>query len=84
MSRSRENGSTIVGDSLNLTCTLKCPGDLAEVQWFKNGDPIQQSEPVLIFSRVTAKYSGNYSCSLRNFKMSVSEEFTIYIQGWLN
>ncbi|KAK2902728.1 hypothetical protein Q8A67_007441 [Cirrhinus molitorella] len=80
MSRSRENGSTIVGDSLNLTCTLKCPGHLAEVQWYKNGDPIQQSEPVLTFSRVTAKDSGNYSCSLRNFKTTVSEEFTIYIE----
>ncbi|XP_073703857.1 uncharacterized protein [Garra rufa] len=80
MSRSRANGSTIVGDSLNLTCTLNCPGDLAEVQWFKNGDPIQQSEPVLTFSRVTAEDTGNYSCSLRNFKTTVSEEFTIYIE----
>ncbi|KAF4102907.1 carcinoembryonic antigen-related cell adhesion molecule 6-like [Onychostoma macrolepis] len=79
MSRSRENGSTIVGDSLNLTCTLKC-GDLAEAQWFKNGDLIQQSDPVLTFSRVTAQDSGNYSCSLRNFKTTVSEEFTIYIE----
>ncbi|XP_050986273.1 uncharacterized protein LOC127177825 isoform X1 [Labeo rohita] len=81
MSRSRENGSTVVGDSLNLTCTLDCPGKLTEVQWFKNGDPIQQSEPVLTFSRVTAKDSGNYSCSLRNFKTTVSEEFTIYIEA---
>ncbi|XP_050987495.1 uncharacterized protein LOC127178576 [Labeo rohita] len=80
MSRSSENGSTIVGDSLNLTCTLDCPGDLTEVQWFKNGDPIQQSEPVLTFRRVTAKDSGNYSCSLRNFKTTVSEEFTVYIE----
>ncbi|KAL1259864.1 hypothetical protein QQF64_010441 [Cirrhinus molitorella] len=80
MSRSRENESTIVGDSLNLTCTLNCPGHLAEVQWYKNGDPIQQSEPVLTFSRVTAKDSGNYSCSLRNFKTTVSEEITIYIE----
>ncbi len=84
MSRSRENGSTIVGDSLNLTCTLNCSGDLAEVQWFKNDDLIQQSDPVLTFSRITAKDSGNYSCSLRNFKTTVSEEFTIYIEGWLN
>ncbi|XP_050986275.1 uncharacterized protein LOC127177826 isoform X1 [Labeo rohita] len=80
MSRSSKNGSTIVGDSLNLTCTLDCPGDLTEVQWFKNGDPIQQSEPVLTFRRVTAKDSGNYSCSLRNFKTTESEEFTIYIE----
>ncbi|XP_016315584.1 uncharacterized protein LOC107668278 [Sinocyclocheilus anshuiensis] len=80
MSRSRENGSTIVGDSLNLTCTLSCSGNLADVQWFKNGDPIQHSEPVLTFSRVTAEDSGNYSCSLRNFKTTVSEEITIYIE----
>uniref|UniRef100_A0A8C2G084 Sc:d156 n=1 Tax=Cyprinus carpio TaxID=7962 RepID=A0A8C2G084_CYPCA len=80
ISRSRENGSTIVGDSLSLTCTLSCSGNLADVQWFKNGDPIQQSEPVLTFSRVTAKDSGNYSCSLRNFKTTVSKEITIYIE----
>ncbi|KAK2902727.1 hypothetical protein Q8A67_007440 [Cirrhinus molitorella] len=53
----------------------------SEVQWYKNGDPIQQSEPVLTFSRVTAKDSGNYSCSLRNFKTTVSEEITIYIEA---
>uniref|UniRef100_A0A673KW32 Uncharacterized LOC107717355 n=1 Tax=Sinocyclocheilus rhinocerous TaxID=307959 RepID=A0A673KW32_9TELE len=80
MCRSRENGSTIPGDSLILSCTLNCSGKLAEVQWFKNGDPIQQSEPVLTFSRITAKDSGNYSCSLRNFKTTLSEEFTIYIE----
>ncbi|XP_059423170.1 uncharacterized protein LOC132157941 [Carassius carassius] len=80
MWRSREHGSTIPGDSLSLTCTLNCSGSLAEVQWFKNGDPIQQSDPVLTFSRITAKDSGNYSCSLRNFKTTVSEEFTIYIE----
>ncbi|XP_016379546.1 uncharacterized protein LOC107717353 [Sinocyclocheilus rhinocerous] len=80
MCRSRENGSTIPGDSLILSCTLNCSGNLAEVQWFKNGDPIQQSEPVLTFSRITAKDSGNYSCSLRNFKTTVSEEFTVYIE----
>lgn len=84
MSRSRENGSIIVGDSLNLTCKLDCPGNLAEVQWFKNGELMQHSAPVLIFSSVTTKDSGNYSCSLRNFKSSVSEEFRIYIEGWLN
>ncbi|XP_052433798.1 uncharacterized protein LOC127974502 [Carassius gibelio] len=80
MWRSRENGSTKPGDSLNLTCTLNCSGSLAEVQWFKNGDLIQQSDPVLTFSRITAKDSGNYSCSLRNFKTTVSEEFTISIE----
>uniref|UniRef100_A0A672MD15 Sc:d156 n=1 Tax=Sinocyclocheilus grahami TaxID=75366 RepID=A0A672MD15_SINGR len=71
MCRSRENGSTIPGDLLILTCTLNCSGNLAEVQWFQNGDPIQQSEPVLTFSRITAKDSGNYSCSLRNFKTTI-------------
>ncbi|XP_026083905.1 uncharacterized protein LOC113059556 isoform X2 [Carassius auratus] len=80
MSRSRENGSTIVGDSLNLTCTLSCSGNLADVQWFKNRDLIRHSEPVLTFSRITAEDSGNYSCSLRNFKTTVSEEITIYIE----
>ncbi|XP_052474075.1 uncharacterized protein LOC128030457 [Carassius gibelio] len=80
MSRSRGNGSTIVGDSLNLTCTLSCSGNLADVQWFKNRDLIRHSEPVLTFSRITAEDSGNYSCSLRNFKTTVSEEITIYIE----
>ncbi|XP_026083907.1 cell adhesion molecule 2-like [Carassius auratus] len=80
MNRSRENGSTIVGDSLNLTCTLSCSGNLADVQWFKNRDLIRHSEPVLTFSRVTAEDSGSYSCSLRNFKTTLSEEITIHIE----
>ncbi|XP_043117469.1 uncharacterized protein LOC122360714 [Puntigrus tetrazona] len=81
MSRSRVNGGTIVGDSVNLTCTLNCSDHLSEVRWFKNGDLIQHSEPVLTFTRITAKDSGNYSCSLRNFRNAVSEEFTIYIEA---
>ncbi|ROL53119.1 hypothetical protein DPX16_14132 [Anabarilius grahami] len=75
MTRSRENG-----DSLNLTCKLDCSGNL-EVQWFKNGKLMQHSHPVLTFSSVTTKDSGNYSCSLRNFKTTVSEEFRIHIEG---
>ncbi|KAK9971149.1 hypothetical protein ABG768_027040 [Culter alburnus] len=76
---SRENGSIVVGDSLSLTCKLDCR-NLSEVQWFKNGDPIQYSHPILTFSGVTTKDSGNYSCSLRNFKTTVSEELRIYIE----
>lgn len=83
MTRSRDNGSIIVGDSLSLTCTLDC-SNLDEVLWFKNDEPMKHSDPILSFSSVTTKDSGNYSCSLRNFKTTVSEEFTIYIEGWLN
>ncbi|XP_067255181.1 uncharacterized protein sc:d156 [Chanodichthys erythropterus] len=80
MTRSRENGSIIFGDSLNLTCKLNCSGNLAEVQWFKNSELVQHSDPVLTFSSITAKDSGSYSCSLRNFKTTVSEEFRIHIE----
>ncbi|XP_056114394.1 uncharacterized protein LOC130090812 [Rhinichthys klamathensis goyatoka] len=79
MTRSRDNGSIIVGDSLSLTCTLDC-SNLDEVQWFKNEEPMTHSEPILTFSSVTTEDSGNYSCSLRNFKTTVSEEFRIYIE----
>lgn len=64
-------------------CTLDC-SNLDEVQWFKNDEPMKHSNPILTFSSVTTKDSGNYSCSLRNFKTTVSEEFRICIEGWLN
>ncbi|KAK7146977.1 hypothetical protein R3I94_009732 [Phoxinus phoxinus] len=40
---------------------------------------MKHSDPILSFSSVTTKDSGNYSCSLRNFK-TVSEEFRIDIE----
>ncbi|CAM4703510.1 unnamed protein product [Leuciscus chuanchicus] len=41
---------------------------------------MKHSDPILTLSNVTTKDSGNYSCSLRNFKTTVSEEFRIYIE----
>ncbi|XP_052002488.1 B-cell receptor CD22-like [Xyrauchen texanus] len=80
MTSSRENGTIKVGDSLNLTCRVNCPGKLTEVQWFKSGEPIHQSDAILTFSSVTSQDSGNYSCSLRNFKTTLSEEFRLYVE----
>ncbi|XP_056332132.1 hepatic and glial cell adhesion molecule-like [Danio aesculapii] len=80
MSRSRINGSTITGDSVNLSCSLDCPDDLSEVQWFKNGELMKQTNPILIFNSIIAEDSGNYSCSLRNFTNTLSKEFSIYIE----
>jgi len=82
MTRSRDTGSIIVGDSLNLTCTLDC-SNLDKVQWFKDDELMTHSDPILTFSSVTTKDSGNYSCSLRNFKTTLSEQYRIYIEGWL-
>ncbi|XP_039506723.1 uncharacterized protein sc:d156 isoform X2 [Pimephales promelas] len=79
MTRLRDTGSIIVGDSLNLTCTLDC-SNLDKVQWFKDDEPMTHSDPILTFSSVTTKDSGNYSCSLRNFKTTVSEQYRIYIK----
>ncbi|XP_073782620.1 uncharacterized protein isoform X2 [Danio rerio] len=80
MSKPRINGSTITGDSVNLTCSLDCTDDLSEVQWFKNGELMKETNSILIFNSITAKDSGNYSCSLRNFTNTLSEEFSIYIE----
>ncbi|XP_051575842.1 HEPACAM family member 2-like isoform X2 [Myxocyprinus asiaticus] len=80
MTSSRENGTIKVGDSLNLTCRVNCSGKLTEVQWFKNGEPIHQSDPIITFSSVTSQDSGNYSCSMRNFKTTLSEEFRLYVE----
>lgn len=82
MSRSRDNGSIIVGDSLNLTCTpVSCPGYSLELQWFKDNKPTEDSGPILTFIRVTPKDSGNYSCALKNFESSESEQITLYVEG---
>ncbi|NP_001116084.2 uncharacterized protein LOC100142634 precursor [Danio rerio] len=80
MSRSRINGSTITGDSVNLTCSLDCPNDLSEVQWFKNGELMKQTNPILIFNNITAEDSGKYSCSLTNFTNTLSGGFSMYIE----
>jgi len=82
MTRLRDTGSIIVGDSLNLTCTFNC-SNLDKVQWFKDDELMTHSDPILTLSSVTTKDSGNYSCSLRNFKTTLSEQYRIYIEGWL-
>ncbi|XP_056332128.1 sialoadhesin [Danio aesculapii] len=67
------NGA-ITGDSVNLTCSLDCPGNLSEVQWFKNGELMKQTNPILILNGLPAENSGNYSCSLRKFTNPLSGE----------
>nr|CAM73184.1 unnamed protein product [Danio rerio] len=80
MSRSRTNGRTIIGDSVNLTCSLDCTNNLSEVQWFKNGELMKQINPILILNSITAEDFGNYSCSLRNFTNTLSGGFSIYLE----
>ncbi|XP_073782623.1 uncharacterized protein [Danio rerio] len=75
---------TITGDSVNLTCSLDCPGGLSEVQWFRNGELMKQTNPILILNNITAEDSENYSCSLKKFTNSlpgknVSEFTTLLI-----
>ncbi|XP_073781774.1 uncharacterized protein isoform X2 [Danio rerio] len=65
---------TMTGDSVNLTCSLDCPGGLSEVQWFKNGELMKQTNPILILNNITAEDSENYSCSLKKFTNTLSGE----------
>ncbi|XP_057196615.1 HEPACAM family member 2-like isoform X2 [Triplophysa rosa] len=81
MSRSRDNGSITVGESLNLTCTVSCPGHSPELQWFKDNEPTKNSGPILTLKSVNHKDSGNYSCALKNFKSSESEQISLYVEG---
>lgn len=81
MSRSRDNGSITVGDSLNLTCTVSCPGHSTELQWFKDNEPTTNSGPILTFKSVNHKDSGNYSCALKFFKSSESKQISLYVEG---
>ncbi|XP_056332131.1 sialoadhesin-like isoform X2 [Danio aesculapii] len=69
----------IPGDSVNLTCSLDCPGGLSEVQWFKNGELMKQTNPILILNGLPAENSGNYSCSLRKFTNPLSGETLLII-----
>ncbi|XP_065095952.1 uncharacterized protein [Paramisgurnus dabryanus] len=76
-----DNENITVGDSLNLTCTVSCPGHLPELQWLKDHQTIPHTGPILTFKSVTPKDSGNYSCSLKNFKLSESEQIGLYVEG---
>nr|XP_055066906.1 uncharacterized protein LOC129448500 isoform X2 [Misgurnus anguillicaudatus] len=81
MTRLGDNENITVGDSLNLTCTVSCPGHLPELQWLKDHKTIPHTGPILIFRSVTPEDSGNYSCSLKNFKSSESEQIGLYVKG---
>lgn len=78
-----DNENITVGDSLNLTCTVSCPGHLPELQWFKDHKTIPHTGPILTFTNVTPEDSGNYSCSLKNFKLSESEQIRLYVEGFV-
>ncbi|XP_055067967.2 myelin-associated glycoprotein, partial [Misgurnus anguillicaudatus] len=84
MAKLGDNENITVGDSLNLTCTVSCPGHLPDLQWLKDHTTIPHSGPILIFRSVTLKDSGNYSCSLKNFKLSESEQIRLNVKGMLN
>ncbi|XP_065095954.1 sialoadhesin-like [Paramisgurnus dabryanus] len=75
-----DNENITVGDSLNLTCNVSCPGHVPELQWFKDHKTIPDTGPILTFTNVTPEDSGNYSCSLKNFKSSESEQIRLYVE----
>nr|XP_055067690.1 uncharacterized protein LOC129448979 [Misgurnus anguillicaudatus] len=81
MAKLGDNENITVGDSLNLTCTVSCPGHLPDLQWLKDHTTIPHSGPILIFRSVTLKDSGNYSCSLKNFKLSESEQIRLNVKA---
>nr|XP_055067967.1 myelin-associated glycoprotein-like [Misgurnus anguillicaudatus] len=81
MTKLGDNENITVGDSLNLTCNVSCPGHLPELQWLKDHQTIPHTGPILTFRSVTPEDSGNYSCSLKNFKSSESEQIRLYVEG---
>ncbi|TKS82748.1 Sialoadhesin Sialic acid-binding [Collichthys lucidus] len=53
------------GEAVTLSCTARCTFHQLEVTWMKDGHALPETGPALRLSSLTAKDSGNYTCSLK-------------------
>ncbi|XP_053530758.1 carcinoembryonic antigen-related cell adhesion molecule 2 isoform X2 [Ictalurus punctatus] len=75
------NGTLKQGDSLNLTCDVKCTQSSSQFVWSKNNERLNTSGRVLHFPAVTVRDSGNYTCTWKTNMTSGSETISLLVEG---
>ncbi|XP_074540228.1 sialoadhesin-like [Halichoeres trimaculatus] len=77
---SRSGGEVTEGENFSLTCTSVCTFHQLEVTWFKNGQVLPETGPVLRLTPLTAMHSGNYSCALKTNGRTQSLPFSLKVE----
>ncbi|KAF1388571.1 hypothetical protein PFLUV_G00091680 [Perca fluviatilis] len=78
---SRDDGEFKRGEEVTLNCTTICSIHQLEVTWFRDGSNLSESGPALHLSYLTAKDSGNYTCSLKKNKRTLSEPYSLHVEA---
>ncbi|TSY27751.1 Sialic acid-binding Ig-like lectin 15 [Bagarius yarrelli] len=76
------NGTLKQGDSVNLTCDVNCTNTSSQFMWSKNNQPLNTSGPLLHFPSLTAKDSGNYTCTWRTNETSGSKWISVQVEDF--
>ncbi|KAF4076174.1 hypothetical protein AMELA_G00227280 [Ameiurus melas] len=74
-------GTLKQGDSLNLTCDVKCTQSSSQFVWSKNNERLNTSGPILHFPAVTVRDSGNYTCTWETKETSGYKTISLHVEG---
>ncbi|KAL7393255.1 hypothetical protein ABVT39_008638 [Epinephelus coioides] len=69
------------GESLTLKCNAMCPFHQLEVTWFRDGNTLPETGPTLQLGPLAAKDSGNYTCGLKNNNHTLSQPYSLHVEG---
>lgn len=69
------------GQTLTLDCTSGCTFHQLEVTWFRDGHALSESGPTLQLGPLTAKDSGNYTCSLKTDTNTSSQVYRLFVEA---
>ena len=79
---SRDDGEFKRGEEVTLNCSSAiCTIHQLEVSWFRDGSALSETGPALHLSDLTAKDSGNYTCGLKRNNGTLSEPYSLHVEG---
>ncbi|KAE8289366.1 hypothetical protein D5F01_LYC13255 [Larimichthys crocea] len=68
------------GEAVTLSCTARCTFHQLEVTWMKDGHALSETGPALRLSSLTAKDSGNYTCSVKMGADRRSQPYRLHVE----
>nr|XP_033496890.1 B-cell receptor CD22-like [Epinephelus lanceolatus] len=69
------------GERLTLKCNAMCTFHQLEVTWFRDGNTLPETGPTLQLGPLAAKDSGNYTCGLKNNNRTLSQPYSLHVEG---
>uniref|UniRef100_A0A3B3Q9K8 Ig-like domain-containing protein n=1 Tax=Paramormyrops kingsleyae TaxID=1676925 RepID=A0A3B3Q9K8_9TELE len=81
MTSQKEGKGVSEGDSVSLTCgTDSCSLSQSEFTWFKDDQPLPETQSTLHFRPACKYHSANYSCGLKGNRQTVSEAVNLSVE----